>query len=183
MFRNLDDNNANELTEVIKSIASPLEERKCLEMKGFAESKVKMEIKSEVTAEQQNDQVKCESFDQKAGIKCEATIERPALLPVKAEAINHHTSVDGMVVAVPKTNRKRSFDPETELTSAKRVKRKASTQSSDIILTTYSLIWRDLSELQKKNFGMYRILSYFVFREMYGIRSTTDLFFTLIQFV
>ena len=162
---------------MIKSIASPLEERKCLEMKSFAESKVKIEIKSEVTAEQQNDhQVKCESFDQKVEIKSEATIERPALLPVKAEALNHQTSVDGMVVAVPKTNLKRSLNSETEPTSAKRVKRKASTQSSDIILTTYSLIWRDLTELQKKHFGIYRMFYYFRFQKVCGIRLTIDLF-------
>lgn len=131
-------------------------------MSSLTEAKVKTEIKSEIKTEEQGDQVK--SFDQKVGIKSEATIERPALMPVKTEALNNKTSVDGVVVPVAKTNLKRSFFPETEPASAKRMKRKSSTQSSDIILTTYSLIWRDLSELQKKHFGMCHIF-YTGFRE------------------
>ena len=140
---------------MIKSITSPLEDRKCLEMSSLTEAKAKTEIKSEIKTEEQGDQVK--SFHQKVGIKSEATTERAALMPVKTEVLNNKTSVDGVVVPVAKTNLKRSFCPETEPASAKRMKRKSSTPSSDIILTTYSLIWRDLSELQKKHFSMCRI--------------------------
>ena len=39
-----------------------------------------------------------------------------------------------------------------ERKNAKKVKR-TPTESYDIILTTYSIIWRDLSDLQKKHFG------------------------------
>ena len=123
-------------------------------MSSLTETKVKTEIKSEIKTEEHGNQVK--SFDQKVEIKSETTIERPGLMPVKTEALNNKTSVDGVVDPVAKTNLKRSFCPETEPASAKRVKRKTSTLSSDIILTTYSLIWRDLSELQKKHFGMCR---------------------------
>ncbi|CAB3981878.1 fibrillin-2-like isoform X46 [Paramuricea clavata] len=143
-----DDKNPNELAEVIKSITSPLEERKSdsLEGQSFAKSEVKTEVKCEVKTE-----IKPECFYRKSPIK----LERPSLLPVKTETLDQKPAVDSMVFSdsVRKTG-KRSFTPDTKPASAKRVKRKATTETSDIILTTYSLIWRDLSELQKKHFGL-----------------------------
>jgi hypothetical protein len=129
-----------------------------LEEKSIVKSELKPKLKSEVKTEQYVGmpyEIKTESFDQKIGIKSEGKLERPVLLPLKAEidqkpAVNH---ID-IVNSVRKTEGKRPFTPDGEPASAKRVKHKPTTETSDIILTTYSLIWRDLSELQKKHFGM-----------------------------
>ena len=140
---------------MIKSIASPLDKRNNMEEKCLVKSEVKPKLKSEVKTEQYVDsmpplvnRIKTES-DETIGIKPEVKLERPVLLPVKTETLEHKPVMDHI-----KPEGKRPFTPDSKAASVKRVKYKATTESSDIILTTYSLIWRDLSELQKKHFGM-----------------------------
>ncbi|XP_028406807.1 uncharacterized protein LOC114529246 [Dendronephthya gigantea] len=170
-----DQQNANELVEVIKSITSPLEERKCDDIKQKSivkyemETDIKDDIKTEVKHEVKTEQnatsiapflfykVKTNTCDQKTVVKSEMKTEGPSLPPVKAETLDQRPATVGSdLYSATKAERKRPFTPDSHSkpASTKRVKRKANTEASDVILTTYSLIWRDLSELQKKNFGL-----------------------------
>lgn len=152
--------------QVIKSITSPLEERKCddlkqksvvkYEMETNIKDEIKTEVKKEVKTEQYATSIPPFLFYQVKSNTCnpEMKTERPSLPPVNAETLDQKPAVVGCDLhAATKTERKRPFTSDSKPASARRVKRKTNTEASDVILTTYSLIWRDLSELQKKNFG------------------------------
>ena len=125
------------------------------EVKSAIKSELQSEIKSEIKTEECPNSMSFSLSKVKSEpIKSEAKLEHPALLPVKTETSDQKSAL-GNVVDVNKNEGKRSFTPDSKPTSSKRMKRNAGTEECDIILTTYSLIWRDLSELQKKHFGIY----------------------------
>lgn len=89
-------------------------------------------------------------------IGLDETDTRPALLPVKPEILDQEATMETAsgvnTLCITKSESKRPHSPDVEK-NAKRAKRKP-TETNDIILTTYSLIWRDLTDLKKKQFGL-----------------------------
>ena len=88
----------------------------------------------------------------KSEVKTEA---RPVLVPVKPEMVEQRPVIETTSVVnsmcITKSEGKRPHARDVNK-NTKRVKRQP-TETSDIILTTYSIIWRYLSDLQKKQFG------------------------------
>ena len=80
--------------------------------------------------------------------KLQESVDQRMIL--KSEVKTEATSVVNSI-CITKSEGKRPHARDVNK-NTKRVKRQP-TETSDIILTTYSIIWRYLSDLQKKQFG------------------------------